>query len=181
MRLLAAWRPMERSKITTLNLTSANESGDEMTIGRPTGATNQSTPPLWAPLYGATLSAAVLRFWRKYAIFSGRASRSEFWWWELCYFVVFCAIDIVFLGISGSSGNVAPGLAYYSISALLLVFALATLIPNLAVIWRRLHDTNRSGAYFFLGFIPLVGAIILLVMLAGMPNAGGTRFDSTPS
>ena len=51
--------------------------------------------PLWAPLYGATLQQAVQRFFKKYAIFSGRASRSEYWWWALVSLIVGIVINII--------------------------------------------------------------------------------------
>ena len=54
---------------------------------------------------------------------------------------------------------------------------LATRVPLLALYWRRLHDTNRSGALFFLAFIPFVGAIILLVFMVLPSEIAGARFD----
>ena len=54
---------------------------------------------------------------------------------------------------------------------------LAVLIPWLALAWRRLHDTNRSGGWWFIGWIPIVGQIILLVFLVQPPNPAGSRFD----
>ena len=54
---------------------------------------------------------------------------------------------------------------------------LAILVPFLAISWRRLHDTNRSGGYYFLAFIPFVGPIILIVLLALPSNPAGARFD----
>ena len=80
----------------------------------------------------------------KYADFTGRASRSEFWWWTL--FVILASI--------------ATGLISDMVSAL---FSLATLLPGLAVGARRLHDTNRSGWLQLLWFIPVIGWIILIV------------------
>ena len=80
----------------------------------------------------------------KYADFTGRASRSEFWWWTL--FVILASI--------------ATGLISDMVSAL---FSLATLLPGLAVGARRLHDTDRSGWLQLLWFIPIIGWIILIV------------------
>ena len=57
------------------------------------------------------------------------------------------------------------------------LWGLATFIPWLALSWRRLHDTNRSGGWWFIGWIPIVGWIILLVFLVQPPNPAGTRFD----
>ena len=71
----------------------------------------------------------------------------------------------------------APSPAYYLIFVVIWVISLGTLIPSLALVWRRLHDTNRSGAYYFLGLIPIAGPIILLVFLASASNPAGARFD----
>ena len=80
----------------------------------------------------------------KYADFSGRATRSEFWWWALFAALVSAATGIVSEMLSG-------------------LFSLAILLPYLAVGARRLHDTNRSGWFQLLSLIPLIGWIILLI------------------
>lgn len=83
----------------------------------------------------------------KYADFSGRAGRSEFWWWAL-----FNLVGTVVLGV------VSDKLSW--------AFTLATLLPYFAVTSRRLHDTDRSGWIQLIGFIPVVGWIVLIVWLA---------------
>ena len=146
--------------------------------------------PIWAPYYGATLKVAVVRFFTKYADFTGRASRSEFWWWALVYFVVANVLEI------GLFAFIAPITAQLSalatgrpaadvglpagtivIGIVVAVISLGLLVPQLALTWRRLHDTNRSGGFFFLGLIPWVGTIFLVVFLALGPNPAGARFD----
>ncbi len=144
-----------------------------------------SEPALWAPYYGASIGTAFARFWRKYATFSGRASRSEYWWWQLIYFIYIVVVEIALVsaGTVATSVNSAasPSPAYYLIVVVIWVISLGTLIPSLAVVWRRLHDTNRSGAYYFLGLIPFAGPIILLVFLASASNPAGARFDQPHS
>lgn len=83
----------------------------------------------------------------KYADFSGRATRSEYWW-----FVLF--IILASLGISMIS-DVLGG-----------IFGLATLLPSIAAATRRLHDTNRSGWWQLICLVPLIGWIVLIVFLA---------------
>jgi uncharacterized membrane protein YhaH (DUF805 family) len=61
--------------------------------------------------------------------------------------------------------------------ALAWVVSLGLLVPSLALVWRRLHDTNRSGGYYFMGLIPFVGPIILIVFFASASDPGGARFD----
>ena len=84
-----------------------------------------------------------------YAQFSGRASRSEYWWFALASLLVV----IVAAFIDGATGGVTVTLLAY----------LFIIIPGLAVSVRRLHDTNRSGWYLLLNFIPLVGTILLFI------------------
>ena len=140
-----------------------------------------SEPALWAPYYGASIGTAFARFWKKYATFSGRASRSEYWWWQLIYFIYALVLEIALVSAGAvafsSNGSVSPSPSYYLLVAVLWIVSLGTLIPSLALVWRRLHDTNRSGAYYFLGLIPIAGPIILLVFLASASNPAGARFD----
>ena len=63
------------------------------------------------------------------------------------------------------------------IGILWIIWGLATFIPWLAIIWRRLHDTNRSGGFFFLSLIPFVGWIIVLILYALESKPEGARFD----
>lgn len=144
-------------------------------------------PPLDQPWYGAPFLGAWKRFWKKYATFSGRASRSEFWFAYLgntiIYFVLGLFAGIV--GIPGSTTTTDATGAHYSagpgaipFTILIWLFALAVIVPELAIVWRRLHDTGRSGGWFFLVFIPLVGPIILLVFVILPSQPEGARFDA---
>jgi uncharacterized membrane protein YhaH (DUF805 family) len=145
--------------------------------------------PLWAPLYGATMGQAWSRFWRKYADFSGRASRSEFWLAYLWFIILIFGSYFVFailLGVvgaigssvSGSSGNgVAYGIGAAIIGFLWLAAYIAAMIPMISVTVRRLHDAGYAGYYYFIGFIPLVGAILLLVYLATESRPQGAIYD----
>lgn len=134
------------------------------------------------PLYGASFGQAVSRFFTKYADFSGRASRSEFWWWMLASVLVSIVGSVIAsFGVSGATltadGQVVFGAAYWIGYGLIALWGLATLVPALALYWRRLHDTNKSGGFFFLGLIPFVGSIILLVLVLLPSDPAGARFD----
>lgn len=136
--------------------------------------------PLWAPWYGASFAVAFTRFWRKYATFSGRASRSEFWWWILVTFVVSGALTSLSSALGFAPAHpfsVIPGPGFAFVGGLDGLWGLATIVPMLALIWRRLHDTNLSGGFFFLSLIPLAGPIILVVLTLLPPSPGGVRFD----
>jgi uncharacterized membrane protein YhaH (DUF805 family) len=98
---------------------------------------------------------------QKYVDFSGRARRSEFWYFVLFYVIVGFVAGIIdsILGTRGSATMGGTGLVGGIVS-------LALLLPGLGVGVRRLHDTGRSGWWILLGLIPLVGAIILIVFYA---------------
>ncbi|RKR76043.1 DUF805 domain-containing protein [Frondihabitans australicus] len=133
---------------------------------------NQPTePPLEYPLYQATIGQAWTRVWRKYFTFSGRASRSEFWWWILVSYLVTTVLQTLVRSFGESS---SPGAILNVASA---IWALAILIPNLAVLWRRLHDANHSGFNVLWYLLPIVGWIILLVYTIQAPRIEGRRFD----
>lgn len=105
-----------------------------------------------------TFSESIGTCFSKYAVFNGRASRSEYWWWALFTFLA----------------SLASGIASETLSAL---FSLAILLPSLAVGARRLHDTDRSGWFLLLWFVPIVGWIILLVW-AAQEGKEPNRFSS---
>ncbi len=98
------------------------------------------------------ISDAVSSVLGQYANFSGRARRSEFWFWALAVFAASFVVSIVDLVI----GN----------RILTYLLALAVLIPNLAVGARRLHDTGRSGFWQFIGLVPFIGFIVLIIFWA---------------
>jgi len=105
-----------------------------------------------------------------YATFSGRARRSEYWWFALTGVIVSVALNIV---SSLSDGmNAVAGLVG-------LVYWLGTLIPSLAVAVRRLHDTGKSGWMLLLALIPLVGVIILIVFLASDSAKGSNKYGAS--
>jgi uncharacterized membrane protein YhaH (DUF805 family) len=142
--------------------------------------TTAGQAPLDAPLRGASFGQAFTRFFKKYATFHGRASRSEFWWWFLANSI----ISGLLYGLAYSVGNPMMvnenGVPTPVFSAILIpyyIWSLATFIPWLALSWRRLHDTNRSGAWWFIGLVPFVGGIILLVFFLLPPDPAGARFD----
>lgn len=111
---------------------------------------------------------AVKSVFSKYATFSGRARRSEYW-----YFYLFVTlVELVLSVLSTFLGQLALGLSG--------IWALAILVPELAVLWRRLHDTGRSGAWAFIIFVPLVGWIILLVFLCRDSQPGDNQYGPNP-
>jgi len=139
--------------------------------------------PLWAPLYGASLPEAVSRFFKKYATFSGRASRSEYWWWALVSGIVSIVLNVITAVISSAGatlrpdGTSVPGPGYMVVLILAVIISLAIFVPSLAVSVRRLHDTNMSGWMYLLILIPFVGPILIVVFMALGSKPEGQRFD----
>jgi uncharacterized membrane protein YhaH (DUF805 family) len=121
-----------------------------------------------------------LKVLKEYANFSGRARRTEFW-----MFTLFSAIASIVLGLldtlfgtatvygNGTVVTFTPGI-------LQGIYALAVLIPTLAVTVRRLHDTDRTGWWLLIGLIPIVGGIVLLVFMCLDGTRGPNRYGVDP-
>ncbi len=118
--------------------------------------------------------AWALRPLKRYAEFSGRSSRAEFWWFWLCVMVIWMVVYFAMIGslFSAGMGQTAPSAGMVGalgvVGILLLLFWVGILIPSIAVQVRRLHDTNRSG--WWLGGFYLVYAVYF-VLLFGMLGA----------
>jgi len=111
----------------------------------------------------------------KFAQFSGRARRAEYWWFVVVNAVVIALLAllvVIFASISDALGVVA-WLAYG-------VYALAVLIPALAVAVRRLHDTGKSGWWLLIALVPLVGVIVLLVFYFTDSVPGENQYGASP-
>lgn len=102
----------------------------------------------------------------KYAVFSGRARRSEYWW----FFLFNLVVSAVAAGIDAAIGT--PIIA--------IIVGLALLLPTLAVGARRLHDTGRTGWLLLLAIIPLIGAIVLIVFFCQDTQPGDNQYGAAP-
>jgi uncharacterized membrane protein YhaH (DUF805 family) len=112
----------------------------------------------------------------KYADFTGRATRPEFWWFALFTLLVGVGASIL-LAIGFRAG---AGAAVF-VAVVIALCYLALLLPYLAVMVRRLHDTSRSGWWWFISLIPFVGGIVLLVLLASVGTAGRNAYGPDPT
>ena len=108
---------------------------------------------------------------RKYAAFSGRATRTEYWLFILAQIIVFVALG----ALAAVGGAVAPVLVLP-----LVVYWIGTIIPSLAVTVRRFHDGGYSGWMILLALIPGIGGIILLVFMVLPSERGGNRHGPDP-
>ena len=104
---------------------------------------------------------------KNYAGFSGRARRTEYWMFTLVNIVVSVVFQII-------------ALAAHPVVYLEYIYALAVLVPGLAVLSRRLHDTGRSFWWIFISLIPLIGAIVLLVFVCLPGTQGPNKYGSDP-
>ncbi len=110
---------------------------------------------------------------RKFATFSGRSRRSEYWYFTLVYLIAAIILSVL---------DIATGLYDKStgIGVLSAIFAIAMILPSLSVSVRRLHDTNRSGWWLLIALVPLLGAIVLLIFMVLDSEAGANRFGPNP-
>jgi len=116
---------------------------------------------------------------KKYVVFSGRARRKEYWMFLLVNVIIAVVLGIlsgIFAGIDANSNtSIAP-----IFSVLSAVYSLAVLLPGLAVVVRRLHDIGKSGSWIFIGLIPLIGGIWLLVLMATDSQPGDNQYGPNP-
>ena len=100
--------------------------------------------------------------YKKYADFSGRATRTQYWMFILFYMIVYIVlvtVDSFVLGMPALSG----------------IFSLASLIPSLSIAARRLHDMGKSGWWLLISLVPLIGVIVILVFLV-MDSQGDNQY-----
>ncbi|HUB18058.1 MAG TPA: DUF805 domain-containing protein [Acidobacteriaceae bacterium] len=117
-----------------------------------------------------------LMVWQKYAEFNGRSRRKEYWMFVLFNMVVYLVLYAGGLAMF-FAGQRSIG---FILMAACVVYALAALIPGLAVSVRRLHDTNKSGWWILIAFVPLVGGIILLVLMAIEGDPSNNLYGPNP-
>ena len=112
---------------------------------------------------------------KKYADFTGRARRAEYWWFVLINFVVMFSLLVLTIILSGSNDSLTGlgGIIY-------AVYALGVILPSLAVTVRRLHDMGKSGWMLLIGLIPFVGLIILLVFYFTDGEPGANQYGPSP-
>jgi uncharacterized membrane protein YhaH (DUF805 family) len=110
---------------------------------------------------------------KNYATFTGRARRSEYWFFYLFYFIFLVMAVILdnLLGITIEDTGIGP---------LYFISILAMIIPGLAVTVRRLHDVGKSGWFYFIVLIPIVGSIWILVLMVTDGQPGRNKYGKNP-
>ncbi len=114
-----------------------------------------------------------LKVLKNYAVFGGRAQRKEYWFFTLFNMIFGFVLGFVD-GIVGAI-NLETGLGILS-----GIYALAVLIPGIAVSVRRLHDTDRSGWWLLIALIPIIGVIVLLVFMVLDSKVGANQYGENP-
>jgi uncharacterized membrane protein YhaH (DUF805 family) len=104
---------------------------------------------------------------KKYAVFNGRARREEYWMFTLFNTIVVVVLYVI-EGLLGGPGIVG------------ILYSLAVLLPAIGVSIRRLHDTDRSGWWLLMMFVPLIGAIVLLVFFVLNSTPGSNKYGENP-
>ncbi|WP_161522194.1 DUF805 domain-containing protein [Bifidobacterium aemilianum] len=118
--------------------------------------------PLTKPYYGCSFIEAIKRFFMNYANFSGRASRSEYWW----SFLFIALVELVL--------SLLNKLSNYHLGFLNGIWVLAILIPSIAIFIRRLHDSNKSGLWVLLPIgMAFIGTIVVVISLIGGAMGSG--------
>jgi uncharacterized membrane protein YhaH (DUF805 family) len=111
---------------------------------------------------------------KRYAEFTGRSRRKEYWMYTLYSIVIYLVLYIAGL-VTLMRGNI-----YMVFFGLAFVYALAVLVPGLAVSVRRLHDIGKSGWFILLCLIPLVGGVIVLVLMCLDSTPGDNQYGPNP-
>lgn len=111
-----------------------------------------------------------LKVLKNYAIFEGRASRSEFWFFTLFHLIAFILASV----LDGLLAGITSGLPIFT-----LLYAIGTLIPSVAVAIRRLHDIGRTGWWYLLSLVPLIG-LVLLVFFVFDSQPGSNQYGANP-
>ena len=121
---------------------------------------------------------AVKSFWSNYTNFTGRARRYEYWYAQL--FLVLTNLVVAAIDLALMNGDVERFIANGGGGIVGLIWILATIIPAVAVLVRRLHDTSRSGWWALIGLLPLAGAIVLLVFTVQESHPGENKYGGSP-
>lgn len=121
-----------------------------------------------------TFSQSIKSVFTKYVTFSGRASRSEFWYFVLFQFVVYAVFGLL-ESVSGSEGAFS-----WLLSVGYGLFGLCIFLPSLAVAVRRMHDIGKGGGWIFISLIPLIGSIWFIVLAARAGEYYTNRFGEMP-
>lgn len=124
---------------------------------------------------------AIQSGFKNYVTWRGRATRSEFWWWMLFVYLVQIPFSIIYsISVQNlvNEGTFEIGMFFNWAYYLMLVVSLVLVLPSISVLIRRLHDTDRSGGWYWILLIPVVGTIVLLVFTLSASTPSPNRFEN---
>ncbi len=130
-----------------------------------------------------TFSESVKTCFAKYVTWQGRASRSEYWWFVLFILLAY-ATGALIDNMLGFTFSVTDPLTGEETSSgygwVTMLIALGVILPNISVVVRRLHDKGRSGWWYWIGLIPLIGSLILLYWFCTRGTEGPNDYGPDP-
>lgn len=112
-----------------------------------------------------TFGQAVRAGFKGYVIWNARSTRAEYWWWVLFNVIVLVPAAIID--------------AFATFGALQVILFLGLFLPNLSVLIRRLHDTNKNGGWYWIQLIPIAGVIVIFVFTLLDSYPGSTKWDNS--
>ena len=130
-----------------------------------------------------SLGESLSSVFNKYATFTGRARRSEYWWFTACYFIIQLLFNFLSFAMLAQimSGEMTTGDSSYMLFQMAaVVVGLGLFLPSLAVTVRRLHDIGKSGWNIFWAAIPIIGAIIVLVWMCQDSDVVANKYGESP-
>lgn len=130
-----------------------------------------------------SLGESLTSVFNKYATFTGRARRSEYWWFTICYYAIqfifnFATFGMMLGTLSGEMSYNDPSYSLFTMAS--VVIGLGLLLPSLAVTVRRLHDIGKSGWNILWAAIPLIGIIIVLVWMCQDSDVVANKYGESP-
>ena len=130
-----------------------------------------------------SLGESLTSVFNKYATFTGRARRSEYWWFTICYYAIQLIFNFASFGmmagvLSGEMSYNDPSYSLFMMAS--VVIGLGLFLPSLAVTVRRLHDIGKSGWNILWAAIPLIGIIIILVWMCQDSDVVANKYGDSP-
>tara|TARA_Y100001936_G_C15498202_1_gene371912 strand:- start:50 stop:439 length:390 start_codon:yes stop_codon:yes gene_type:complete len=121
------------------------------------------------------MTDSIKLYFKRYTDFQGRSSVSDYWWVVLGNILVYLLFYLVGLFVGPSDASLSGALW----GIILMIWYLATLIPNLSLSVRRLHDSGKSGRYLLLGLIG-IGLLILIILFCSLSDPEGNKYGRPP-
>ncbi len=116
-------------------------------------------------------------FLHKYATFRGRARRSEYWFFVLANIIITVSLLVLSTFSGFITRSVYLGGFFY---LLMILYALASIVPHISVTVRRLHDIGKGGEWYFISFVPFIGGIWMLILMCTDGNPDSNEFGPNP-